>query len=74
MARNLRTILLALARVWAYPLWCSVTRSESADAFAEELRLIAVAEIRSGSNPAIVVSMALGWWMRSHAWVCRPQA
>jgi serine O-acetyltransferase len=27
-----RTILLALARAWAYPLWCSVIRSESADA------------------------------------------
>ena len=30
-------MLLALARVWAYPLWCSVTRSESADAVAEDV-------------------------------------
>ena len=37
MARDRRTMLLALARVWAYPLWCSVIRSESADAVAEDV-------------------------------------
>jgi serine O-acetyltransferase len=37
MAWDRRTILLALARVWAYPLWCSVIRSESADAVAEDV-------------------------------------
>ena len=37
MARDRRRMLLALARVWAYPLWCSVTRSESADAVAEDV-------------------------------------
>jgi serine O-acetyltransferase len=37
MARDRRTILLALARVWAYPLWCSVIRSESADAILEDV-------------------------------------
>jgi serine O-acetyltransferase len=31
MARDRRTTLLALARVWAYPLWFSVIHSESAD-------------------------------------------
>ncbi len=30
-------MLLALARVWAYPLWCGVARSESADAVAEDV-------------------------------------
>jgi serine O-acetyltransferase len=30
-------MLLALARVWAYPLWCGVIRSESADAVAEDV-------------------------------------
>jgi serine O-acetyltransferase len=30
-------MLLTLARVWAYPLWCSVARSESADAVAEDV-------------------------------------
>jgi serine O-acetyltransferase len=30
-------MLLAFARVWAYPLWCSVIRSESADAVAEDV-------------------------------------
>lgn len=30
-------MLLTLARVWAYPLWCSVTRSESAAAVAEDV-------------------------------------
>jgi serine O-acetyltransferase len=37
MTRDRRTILLTLARVWAYPLWCSVTRSEAADAVAEDV-------------------------------------
>jgi serine O-acetyltransferase len=37
MARDRRTIRLAFARVWAYPLWCSVTRSASADAVAEDV-------------------------------------
>jgi serine O-acetyltransferase len=37
MAPDQRTILLALARVWAYPLWCSVIRSESADAAREDV-------------------------------------
>ena len=37
MARDRRTILLVLARVWAYPLWCSVIRSESADAVTEDV-------------------------------------
>ena len=37
MARDRRRMLLALARVWAYPLWCSVTHSESADAVAEDV-------------------------------------
>lgn len=37
MGRNRRTILLVLARVWAYPLWCSVIRSESADAVTEDV-------------------------------------
>ncbi|HUO37017.1 MAG TPA: serine acetyltransferase [Mycobacterium sp.] len=30
-------MLLAFARLWAYPLWCSVVRSESADAVAEDV-------------------------------------
>jgi serine O-acetyltransferase len=30
-------MLLALARVWAYPLWYGVTRSESADAVAQDV-------------------------------------
>ncbi len=37
MARDRRTIRLALARVWAYPLWCSVIGSESAGAVAEDV-------------------------------------
>src|SRR6185312_11150770 len=36
MARD-RRILLTLARVWAYPLWCSVIRSESADTVVEDV-------------------------------------
>ena len=32
MARDRSPALFALARVWAYPLWCSVIRSESAEA------------------------------------------
>lgn len=30
-------VLLALARVWVYPLWCGVSRSESFDAVAEDI-------------------------------------
>jgi len=37
MARDRRTIRLALARVWAYPLWCGVIGSESAGAVAEDV-------------------------------------
>jgi serine O-acetyltransferase len=37
MARDRRAVLLALARVWAYPLWCSVIRSESADSVLEDV-------------------------------------
>jgi serine O-acetyltransferase len=37
MARYPPTIRLALARVWAYPLWCSVIRSESADSVLEDV-------------------------------------
>lgn len=37
MATVRRKVLLALARVWAYPLWCSVPRSDSADAIAEDV-------------------------------------
>jgi serine O-acetyltransferase len=37
MARDRRTMLLAFARVWAYPLWRTVTRSEAADAVAEDV-------------------------------------
>ena len=37
MARNRRRRLLALARVWAYPLWCSVIHSEAADTVAEDV-------------------------------------
>ncbi len=34
MVGNRRAVLLTFARVWAYPLWSTVTRSESADAVA----------------------------------------
>jgi serine O-acetyltransferase len=37
MARDRRKRLLALARVWAYPLWCSVIHSEAADIVAEDV-------------------------------------
>ena len=37
MARDRRTMLLAFARIWAYPLWCSVIRSKAADAVAEDV-------------------------------------
>jgi serine O-acetyltransferase len=37
MGRDRRTMLLAFARVWAYPLWCSVIHSEAADAVAEDI-------------------------------------
>ena len=37
MARDRPKILFTLAHVWAYPLWCSVIRSESVDAVAEDV-------------------------------------
>jgi serine O-acetyltransferase len=37
MARDRRRVLLACARVWAYPLWRSVIRSEAADAVAQDV-------------------------------------
>jgi serine O-acetyltransferase len=37
MTRNRPPILFALARVWVYPLWCSVIRSESADDVLEDV-------------------------------------
>lgn len=37
MAQDRSPVLLALARVWAYPLWCSVIRSEPADAVMEDV-------------------------------------
>jgi len=37
MARDRLPVLLAFARVWAYPLWCSVIRSESAEAVMEDV-------------------------------------
>ena len=37
MARERPAVKLALARVWAYPLWCSVRHSGSADAVAEDV-------------------------------------
>ena len=37
MARDLREDPPGVTRVWAYPLWCSVIRSESADAVAEDV-------------------------------------
>jgi serine O-acetyltransferase len=37
MAQDRSPVLLALARVWAYPLWCSVIRSESADDVLEDV-------------------------------------
>ena len=37
MARDRRRVLLFLARVWAYPLWCNVTRSEAADTVAQDV-------------------------------------
>lgn len=37
MARDRRTALLAFARIWAYPLWCGVTRSEVAEVVAEDV-------------------------------------
>jgi serine O-acetyltransferase len=36
-ARDQRRVLLKFARVWAYPLWRSATRSASADAVAEDI-------------------------------------
>jgi serine O-acetyltransferase len=50
MSRDRRLALLPLARVWAYPLWWCVTRSESADAVTEDvdwwMRCINDAELR----------------------------
>jgi serine O-acetyltransferase len=37
MARDRRTVLLALARVWAFPLWYSVIHSEAADTVAQDV-------------------------------------
>lgn len=37
MARYRRTILPPFAKLWAYPLWRTVTRSESRDAVAEDI-------------------------------------
>jgi hypothetical protein len=37
MARDRRTTLLAFARIWAYPLWCSVIHSKAADNVAEDV-------------------------------------
>jgi serine O-acetyltransferase len=37
MAEDRSAALLALARVWAYPLWCSVIRSESAESVFEDV-------------------------------------
>lgn len=37
MARDRRTILLAFARIWAYPLWCSVIGSKAADDVAKDV-------------------------------------
>lgn len=37
MTRDRRTTLLALARVWARPLWLAVGRSDAADVVAEDV-------------------------------------
>ena len=37
MARDRRSVLLIFARVWAYPLWRSAIRSESADSVLEDV-------------------------------------
>jgi serine O-acetyltransferase len=37
MTRDRRTQLVALARIWAYPLWCSVIHSEAGDTVAEDV-------------------------------------
>lgn len=37
MARDRSPALLPLARVWAYPLWCSVIRTKSADDVLEDV-------------------------------------
>ena len=69
MARDRRTILLAFARVWAYPLWCSVIRSDSADAVAEDVDWTLDAAANTGDG--IVTAEKLGaaldvredvWW------------
>jgi serine O-acetyltransferase len=51
MARDKRRVLLVFARIWAYPLWCSVTRSEAADVVAADvdwwMRCIDDADLRA---------------------------
>src|ERR1700754_1157696 len=37
MGRDRRTTLLAFARIWAYPLWRSVIRSDAADDVVEDV-------------------------------------
>src|SRR5262249_21483457 len=37
VARWHKRMLLALARVWAYPLWCSVIHSDSAETIEEDV-------------------------------------
>jgi serine O-acetyltransferase len=37
MARDRPAILFALARVWAYPLWFTITHSQSADTVTEDV-------------------------------------
>jgi serine O-acetyltransferase len=37
MARDRRTMLLTFARIWAYPLWRSVIRSQAADDVVEDI-------------------------------------
>jgi serine O-acetyltransferase len=37
MARDRRAMLLVFARVWAYPLWCSVTYSRAAETVSEDV-------------------------------------
>jgi serine O-acetyltransferase len=37
MPRDRRTVLLAFARIWAYPLWCSVIHSKAAQTVIEDV-------------------------------------
>ncbi|HEY7052896.1 MAG TPA: serine acetyltransferase [Mycobacterium sp.] len=37
MTRDRRATLLVFARIWAYPLWCCVTRSKAADTVSEDV-------------------------------------